>query len=155
MKLIFFILISILVSCGESPLLNHSMEKSISKVLTQEELDSCPATEARFVKINYSVKISWQNCLPAKGEEKLRLWIWENTKGTAYGPYQDLPDNLLVDIQMPDMGHGSVPVKMNKIGPGEYDVTRIFFIMGGNWDLHIRNIKDGNLVDEIKLPYSL
>ena len=80
---------------------------------------------------------------------------WKNDSGTMNGPYQDLEKDLHVFLWMPSMGHGSSPVKIQKVADGEYDVTNVNFIMGGKWDLRIQ-LKEGNqVVDEVVVPLSI
>mgnify|MGYP000547503608 CR=1 FL=1 len=49
-------------------------------------------------------------------------------------------------LWMPEMGHGSTPIKINKIADGIYELSNIEFIMGGLWDLHFEFVDDNNTV---------
>ena len=54
------------------------------------------------------------------------------------------------------MGHGSSPVKIKKLGPGEYEVTSIYFIMGGGWEIYFQLLTNkDDVLDEVVLPFSL
>lgn len=64
-------------------------------------------------------------------------------------PWRDLPGDLSVVLWMPSMGHGSSPVQIEKVAPGIYHVTRVFFVMPGEWEIRVQ-LKNGNsVVDEI------
>ena len=138
-------------SCGESPLWNHAMEKS---GLTKDSYEQ-RAEENKFSKTKFSFVLDWITG-PVKGENKFILKSWHKDLGTLSGPYQDLPSNLHIYLWMPDMGHGSSPVKIKKIGPGEYEVTSIYFIMGGGWEIYFQLLTNkDDVLDEVVLPFSL
>lgn len=149
LSLIFFCLF--LTSCGESPLWNHAMEKGgITKDTFDERTDGY-----KFSKTKYAFTINWI-AGPLKGESKFILKSWNQDVGTISGPYQDLPNTLHVYIWMPDMGHGSAPVKIKKIAPGEYEVTNIYFVMGGTWEVYFQILKNkDDVLDEVVLPITL
>ena len=55
-----------------------------------------------------------------------------------------LTDELKVTVFMPMMGHGSSPTTITalkdasgKLIPGAYQVSKIYFTMGGEWEIHI------------------
>lgn len=151
MKILSLILLSLtLLSCGESPLFNHEMEKSgLGKNTFQTSADGY-----KFVKTNYSFSIDWITG-PAKGENKFVIKSWHKDLGTLNGPYQDLPNDLHVYLWMPSMGHGSSPVKISKVSQGEYEVSDAYFIMGGKWEIYFQLLKNKDVVDEVVLPISL
>lgn len=119
-----------LVSCGDSPLLNHKMEKNpFTKGTMFSESEALS-----FKKANFDFIISWVEG-PHMGSSHFVMKTWNKNLGTMNGPYQDLPNNLFVFLWMPAMGHGSAPVKLNRINDGEYDVSEVQFIMGGKWEI--------------------
>lgn len=60
----------------------------------------------------------------------------------------DLPDQMKIFLWMPTMGHGSSPITIKKLGTGLYDLSQIYFIMDGFWQLRIQ-LKNGNeVIDE-------
>jgi hypothetical protein len=138
-------------SCGESPLWNHAMEKS---GLTKDTLGE-RAESYKFAKTKFSFTIDWITG-PLKGENKFILKSWHQDLGTLSGPYQDLPNDLHIYLWMPDMGHGSAPVKIKKLGSGEYEVTNVYFIMGGGWEVFFQLLKNKDeVLDEVILPITL
>lgn len=61
---------------------------------------------------------------------------------------QDLKQAPAVVLWMPDMGHGSSPVKVEAISKSLYRIKDVFFVMPGAWQIKIQ-IKNGTAVDEI------
>lgn len=58
-------------------------------------------------------------------------------------------NNFHFFLWMPSMGHGSSPVQVNEISPGEFVISKIFFIMLGPWQMHFQ-LKDQNeIIEEI------
>lgn len=138
------------VSCGESPLLNHELEKNgVTNNFFQTREDGY-----KFKKTKFSFSLDWIDG-PVRGENKFILRSWNDDLGTLNGPYQNLPEKLHVYLWMPDMGHGSAPVKLKQLAPGEYEVSNVYIIMGGKWDLHFQLLKNEAVVDEVTIPLSL
>jgi hypothetical protein len=53
-------------------------------------------------------------------------------------------------LWMPSMGHGSSPVKVERLDVGKFRASEIFFIMPGQWDIRYQ-LKDGSHVVEEKI----
>ena len=53
-------------------------------------------------------------------------------------------------LWMPGMGHGSSPVRIERVDVGRYFASEIFFIMTGEWDIHFQ-LKSGSVVVEEKI----
>jgi hypothetical protein len=152
MKLLKLVFLSLfLSSCGESPLWNHAMENNGLKKDSNEQV----AESFKFSKTKFSFTLDWITG-PIKGESKFILKSWHEDLGSLSGPYQDLPNDLHIYLWMPDMGHGSSPVKIKKLGTGEYEVNSIYFIMGGKWEIYFQLLKNKvDVLDEVVLPISL
>lgn len=150
MKMLMLTLLLVISSCGESPLLNHKMEsgKFVKDTIFSE------SDALKFAKTDYSFIISWVEG-PQMGVSKFIMKTWKKDLGTMNGPYQDLSKQLHVFLWMPSMGHGSAPVKLKKIADGEYEVSDVYFIMGGKWEIKFQ-LKDGNQVfDETVVSLTL
>jgi hypothetical protein len=149
MKFVLLMALLFLTSCGESPLFNHKTEASFSHSAYFAVADA-----NRFSKTDYSFTINWDKA-PAMGENKFILRTWNKNSGTINGPYQDLPADFFSYLWMPAMGHGSVPFKFKKIATGEYEVSNVYFIMGGDWQLHLQLKNGSQVIDEVVVIYSL
>jgi hypothetical protein len=40
-------------------------------------------------------------------------------------------------MQMGNHGHGSSPLKITPVAPGEFDVTKAYFVMKGKWQIRV------------------
>ena len=57
--------------------------------------------------------------------------------------------SVAVVLWMPSMGHGSSPVKVEKLENGIYKASNVFFVMPGDWEIRIQ-LKDGkNVVEQV------
>lgn len=60
-----------------------------------------------------------------------------------------------VVLWMPAMGHGSSPVRVEKLENGIYKASNIFFVMPGEWEIRVQ-LKDGkNVVDQVSQAISI
>jgi len=120
-----------------------------------KDLFSYRSESYKFAKTKFSFTLEWI-AGPIKGDNKFVLKSWHQNLGTLSGPYQDLPNDLHVYLWMPDMGHGSAPVKIKKIALGEYEISDAYFVMGGTWEIYFQLLKNKDeLIDEVILPVSL
>lgn len=108
----------------------------------------------KFGESGYQLSLNWLTG-PIRGENKFVLKSWKETEGSINGPYQDLPEKLHIYLWMPDMGHGSAPVKIKKIADGEYEVTNVYIVMNGTWEIYFQLITNEVVVDEVVLPLTL
>ncbi|MFZ3230359.1 MAG: FixH family protein [Pseudobdellovibrio sp.] len=103
-------------------------------------------TKLYFPNQKIDVDLTWSE-LPAEGkanEFTLKFYLSENA---------DLPialsQSVAVSLWMPSMGHGSSPVKIEKIADGLYKVTRIYFIMPGDWEIHLQLKENTNVIEQV------
>ncbi|MBC7466329.1 MAG: FixH family protein [Bdellovibrio sp.] len=64
---------------------------------------------------------------------------------------------IAIILWMPSMGHGSSPVKIQKIADGIYRVTKVYFIMPGDWEirLQIKDQETSNVIEQINQKISI
>lgn len=98
-----------------------------------------------FSQSDIQVQIQWKNNPTEKNENELILKFLNKSNSSAI----DLNYNLAVSLWMPSMGHGSSPVKIEKLDIGVYRVSRIYFIMPGEWDLRIQLKDNSTVVDQV------
>ncbi|MBL7687617.1 MAG: FixH family protein [Bdellovibrionaceae bacterium] len=60
-------------------------------------------------------------------------------------------DSIKVVLWMPSMGHGSSPVTVEKLSDGVFRASRVFFSMGGDWDVRFQLFTNGEKTDETTL----
>lgn len=63
--------------------------------------------------------------------------------------------NLAIYLWMPSMNHGSSPMQIQLIGPGLYKIRRVYFIMPGEWDLHIQLKVNEQVQDEYVQKFTI
>lgn len=63
--------------------------------------------------------------------------------------------SLAVYLWMPSMNHGSSPMQIQQIGLGQYRVNRVYFIMPGEWDLHIQLKINEQVQDEYVQKFTI
>lgn len=54
-------------------------------------------------------------------------------------------------MQMGSHGHGSSPLKVTPVAPGEYDITKAFFVMKGEWQIRVTYSK-GSVQEKLIIP---
>ncbi len=149
MRFLFFILLA-LSGCGESPLFNHDNEDNGpfgNTVFSGRDI-------YKFRKSHFLFTLDWDEA-PRLGENKFVIRTWNKDRGTAQGPYEDTPGDLVVFLWMPAMGHGSAPVEIRHLGSGETEVSNVVFIMGGSWQVKFQLKKNGKVIDESVVTYRL
>lgn len=61
-------------------------------------------------------------------------------------------DDLAIILWMPSMGHGSAPVKIEKLSATQYHITNVYFIMPGDWEVRMSLKKSGQTLDQLFVP---
>jgi len=124
----------LLSGCGKSPL---QMKK------TNDVSGSTGIEIAKTLKTTQqSLALNWLSPVNSTDEGHALLIAKRNGIAT------DLPDQMKIFLWMPTMGHGSSPITIKKLGTGLYDLSQIYFIMDGFWQLRIQ-LKNGNeVIDE-------
>ena len=85
---------------------------------------------------------------PNSGEENLFTILFHtSTDATPVA----VNEAISVVLWMPSMGHGSSPVKVQKVADGVYRASQVYFIMPGDWEirLQIKNQETSNVVEQI------
>jgi len=124
----------VLSGCGKSPL---QMKK------TNDVSGSTGIEIAKTLKTTQqSLALNWLS--PVNSTDEAHALLIAKKNGVA----TDLPDQVKIFLWMPTMGHGSSPITIKKLGTGLYDLSQVYFIMDGFWQLRIQ-LKNGNeVIDE-------
>jgi hypothetical protein len=150
--MIRMILLSLFVStgafaCGPSPLLHHTNAPGVAG---DSELvgkpDTRNAIDVNFIKVALRGVGNWKQG-PQNGAESILEFRFVHPKtGDALDPQGDLQ----AELWMPDMGHGSSPVEIERSAtePGVFMIKKMYFIMNGTWQLRLRLIRAGQVVDD-------
>jgi len=131
-----------------SPILTHAESKNAAQPATTRDSKSLADCDVTFKTQGLCASMDWIN-YPKEGElGAFKLRFWQAGKGNANGPYFEPNLPVFVRLWMPSMGHGSSPVTLTPaldsnglVMPGVYDVTQVYFVMRGNWEIQIQ-LKD-------------
>ncbi len=100
-----------------------------------------------FSSENLCLKTEWvQKPTESTFGEMTLSFVDRNDDSRFVDPIKD----PFIVLWMPSMGHGSSPVKIERVDVGRYRATDIFFIMPGPWDIRYQ-LRDGIDVLEEKI----
>jgi hypothetical protein len=78
---------------------------------------------------------------PQTPDESRMKITWMNATNSKPA---DPPGVFAVDLFMPGMGHGSSPTQIKKVADATYEISNMFFVMGGKWQVNVTlNSTDG------------
>lgn len=143
MRLRFFILLSCffaLVSCGKSPLL---LKKPNQEIPGQNKFES----DKTFQSTGHQINLTWLGPINSTVPGHFLLITKKNDV------MSDLPAGFSVFLWMPSMGHGSSPVTLKKLDTGIYDVSDVYFIMDGDWQIRIQLKNNETILEEVNFTY--
>ena len=141
-----------LMGCLQSPLLNHADAAAPQPhPQVHEETPACPIL---FSHENLCASITWVKMPTDQEQGEFTLQFWGHAQ-TANPPTPIDPGyTVFVKLFMPSMGHGSSPVITTPAKdangaelPGVYDVTNVFFIMPGAWEIRIQLKHNNHIID--------
>ena len=123
-------------SCGKSPLLKKAQVEASGQY-------GYEVNTKTFKNLNLNSEIKFLS--PINSNEVGHILVL-----TKNGNYSSSPNYFLhAFLWMPTMGHGSSPITVTKLSEGVYDLSEIYFIMDGFWQLHLQ-FKDGSkIIDEV------
>lgn len=140
MKFFIFISVVFIFSCAKP---NYQNAQPIVPTEQGQDVDSCQM----FLSVErICVDLVWGKS-PSVTEFatfNLKFYIQENPNQLV-----DPSNNLNVVLWMPDMGHGSSPVTIEKISAGQYRISRASFFMAGEWEIRIQTKNGVNIVDQV------
>lgn len=127
-----------LTACADPVYVNNSRENPDSKP------QQC---EVFFEKSEVCAFITWAEG-PTKGKEsKFDLQLM-NAGNNDFAEKVKTAD-LNVILWMPSMGHGSSPTEVFKLpGMGFFAVSKVHFIMGGEWEIRFELKNGSEVLDE-------
>lgn len=143
MRLLSLILFSLLiVSCGESPF--------TGKLSDPFRGDDGVAASLRFETEALTISRQWNKGPLLYDSSKITISLTDSA-----GNYTDPIGEFRAYLWMPNMGHGSYPISIKKISAGIYELTDVYFTMGGLWDFHLQLEDNGNIYDSVSWPLTL
>lgn len=145
-------------ACGYSPLFNHTLPVRTpeSVAIESEESLSC---RFELKTQDLCADFIWLKEPNREDQGAMKLYFWKkNQVGTYSTPSAS---TITVQLWMPDMGHGSQKTKVlpvrdaaGAVVPGVFDVSEVFFVMGGNWEIRLQLKDAANVImDQAKVSY--
>lgn len=153
MKIFLFLFVFLSFSCGKSPFMNESSEKQKESASTEFEGVLVTGRSTRVEqneKMQYKLRLLWEVGPDQNGENKLVLLVNDlNGKRVSFSK------DFNAYIWMPSMGHGSSPISIHEVSEGIYELSDIYFIMGGHWEFYIQLKENQQIFGELKWPINL
>ncbi|AYF45589.1 YtkA-like protein [Halobacteriovorax sp. BALOs_7] len=143
MRFFSLILFSLFViSCGDSPF--------TGKLSDPFRGDDSITTALRFETESLTISREWKKGPLLYDSSKITISLTDSA-----GNFTDPIGNFKAYLWMPNMGHGSYPISINKLATGIYELTDVYFTMGGLWDFHLQLEENGNIYDSVSWPLTL
>ena len=136
-----FLILVFTVCCGKSPFTETLQAKEKEVQIKKSE------NTLVLSKSNFELTPFWRDS-PEVSQGSRMLVVSTN----GLGQPRDLPHKFGALLWMPGMGHESSPITIKHIGEGLYELSNIYFIMGGHWELHFQLLDAENqqLIEEVK-----
>lgn len=104
--------------------------------------------QARFTKTGDCVNWQWE-LKPTDSE--VGRFLFKVSRANLVDGSPVLTDGAAdvgVLLWMPSMGHGSSPVKTERLDVGTYRASQVFFIMPGEWEIRFQRKVNQQIVEE-------
>lgn len=153
-KFFYIILISLtLQSCSNSPIFNHENAEDKRNQFLGTNPTAC---ELSFSESGLCAEIEWIEGPSGNGSDSFYLRFWNPDSSNSSGPFEDPGYDVVVEPKMSCCGSSSnkVPV-LSKEEEGVYKVTNVSFPMPGKWDLKIKLMETGTLIEESARNFSV
>lgn len=150
LKIVSIALLTLLYSCGKSPLFNHENE-------SDHELqgNSAITSALSFKNTKLSIKFNWiKGPYADPSLENSFMLIVQDINGNL----ADLPSGHVFYNWgwMPSMGHGTADDGYTqRLSKGVYIQKEFYFNMGGDWDINLELYEGTNLIDSTKIQLDL
>jgi hypothetical protein len=141
----------LLIGCQASPLFNHT-SRPVGRPPAEDPNGSVSECPLSFTRTDLCAELAWISYPKGDNGGVLSLKFWPKTQGTKNGPYIEPSAEVSAFLWMPEHGHGSSPIEIEKAA-GQYELREVYFIMPGRWDFHIQLKSGGKLIDESTMVY--
>ena len=108
---------------------------------------------ARFAASGLYVSYQWETMPTEETEGSFLLRTYAPDARDSFPELRDPAGTVAVELWMPDMNHGSSPVLIERLGPGTYRASQVFFSMRGAWEIRVQEKVGPNVVDQAALPF--
>jgi hypothetical protein len=125
---------------------------------------STPKCPLLFKKEKLCAELHWDKEpkaveMPTEKDKAAFTIQFKSTVKSASGTFEnaDPTHDVSVGIFMPEMDHGSMPVKITHSDKGVYKIEDVYFTMTGAWEINVKLVdaKTHKIFDQAKIPYTL
>ncbi|MES2767598.1 MAG: serine protease spb1 [Bdellovibrionota bacterium] len=138
--LAFTLLIQPLTACAKADYVSQDKPVSPSS-----------AYQVIFKKLGIYAEIEWANPPQKSQDSKFHLKVLGMVSEESMQKLESA--TLEVILWMPSMGHGSSPTSVQKVNSSTFDVSNVYFIMDGDWEIRFVLKNGSQVLDEA--TYSL
>ena len=136
------LIVFLISSCGKSPL---QLKKSNDEIQGNNGL----VVSKKFSTTGHSIDLVWLS--PRNSTDVTHFLLIAKQNNIA----SDLPPDFSLFLWMPSMGHGSSPVTIKKIATGVYDISDVYFIMDGDWQIRVQLKNGATVTEEMDFNYTI
>lgn len=109
----------------------------------------------KFSQQDLCVAYTWEQVATEKLPGIMILRLFQPAPMDGFPLVVDTALELKSSISMPDMNHGAPPLVVEKLAPGTFRISRMYFsIMHGAWEIKLQLVREGSVVDQVFLPYN-
>ncbi len=134
-------------ACGKAPAFNRALAAAEGVVRGRDRVE---ASGLSFSGSGFKAQVFWAHG-PLVDELCSFVLAFTGPEGTLADP----PYEVRIAPEMPDMGHGTSPVEIVRLGAGLWKVQEVFFSMPGRWVVPINFFKNGQLASSASFEVRL
>lgn len=147
LALILFLCL-IMNSCADPKYVNPNTAQSDTKL--EQQSSSCVAQ----FNSGKCISLTWKTTATENVPGTFIIKTFHPNVVDASPVLEDLSPDIAIVLWMPDMPHGSTPVKVAHVDTGTYLVSDVHFTMIGAWEIRVQ-LKNGNTIqDEAIIPFN-
>lgn len=109
--------------------------------------------QARFASRS-CVSLTWEQMPTDSGFGSFVFKTFRANLADGTPVVEDPPNEVAVVLWMPDMGHGSSPVAVERVDVGTFRATKVFFPMRGNWEIRFQMKAGSDVKDQAVVAIS-
>jgi hypothetical protein len=111
----------------------------------EEQTNPCPIS---LPHLGSCANLQWTQAPTSRDPGRLELKFWSAADHFFPQTLYDPGHTLYVVLWMHGMNHGSLPTSVERLAPGHFAVSNVFFSMHGTWEIQVR-LQDGDtLLDQ-------
>jgi hypothetical protein len=135
-RYLILLAVLILVACARQATRDPNSDPAV------DEFGSC---DIQFVNSKICADLIWER---RPTETESGSFVLEFYSPQDRSQFMDPPGSLNVVLWTPSTERESSPVTIEKLAPGQYRVSKVFFIMHGDWEIQLKLRNGSNILDQ-------